>query len=184
MGLLLAVSRGIDRLNLAIGRLVSWLVLAAVLISAGNALVRYGFSTSSNAWLEIQWYLFSAVFLLCAGYTLLRNEHVRIDVLAGRLSPRAQAWIDLVGSLLFLLPMALIIFWLSWPAVIDSYERHEMSGDAGGLLRWPVKLLIPVGFALLALQGFSELIKRIAFLAGRIPDPRQRHLAGQADRPA
>jgi TRAP-type mannitol/chloroaromatic compound transport system permease small subunit len=184
MGLLLAISRGIDRLNLAIGQVVSWLVLAAVLISAGNALVRYIFSTSSNAWLEIQWYLFSAVFLLCAGYTLLRNEHVRIDVLAGKLSPRAQAWIDLVGSLLFLLPMALIIFWLSWPPVIDSYERHEMSGDAGGLLRWPVKLLIPVGFALLALQGISELIKRIAFLAGRIPDPRPRAAAGHSDPPA
>ena len=181
MGLLLALSRGIDRLNLAVGRLVGWLVLVSVLISAGNALVRYIFSTSSNAWLEIQWYLFSAVFLLCAGYTLLRNEHVRIDVVAGKLSPRAQAWIDLLGSLLFLLPMALIIFWLSWPSVIDSYQRHEMSGDAGGLLRWPVKLLIPVGFALLALQGISELIKRIAFLAGLIPDPRPRHAAGPAD---
>lgn len=171
MGALLRASRLIDRLNDRVGRIVYWLVLVAVLVSAGNAVIRYAFSASSNAWLEIQWYLFSAVFLLCAGYTLLRNEHVRIDVISGQLSPRARAWIDIVGTLLFLLPMAVIIGWLSWPAVVDSYVRHEISGDAGGLIRWPVKALIPLGFALLALQGVSELIKRIAFLAGRIPDP-------------
>jgi len=168
---LLRLSRVIDWISDRIGRLVYWCVLLAVLISAGNATVRYTLDTSSNAWLEIQWYLFSAVFLLCAGYTLLHNEHVRIDVIAGRLSRRAQLWIDLLGTLFFLLPMALVIGWLSWPLVADSYLRHEMSGDAGGLLRWPVKLLIPVGFALLALQGVSEIIKRIAWLRGAAPDP-------------
>jgi TRAP-type mannitol/chloroaromatic compound transport system permease small subunit len=177
VNVLLAISRAIDRLSETVGQTVKWLVLAAVLISAGNAVVRYTFNRSSNAWLEIQWYLFAAVFLLCAGYTLLRNEHVRIDVIAGKLSPRAQAWVDVVGSLLFLLPMSLIIGILAWPLVADSFERGEISGDAGGLLRWPVKLLIPLGFALLALQGVSELIKRIAFLAGRIPDPAARQHA-------
>jgi len=174
---LLRVSRLIDRLNEIAGQLVYWLVLLAVLISAGNAIVRYGFSTSSNAWLEVQWYLFSAIFLLCAGYTLQRNQHVRIDVLSGRLSPRARAWIDIVGTLFALLPMAVIIGWLAWPEVVESYVRHEISGDAGGLIRWPVKALIPLGFLLLALQGVSELIKRIAFLRGLIPDPttRPRH---------
>jgi TRAP-type mannitol/chloroaromatic compound transport system permease small subunit len=178
--LLLGLSRAIDWINGHIGRLVPWCVLIAVLVSAGNALVRYIFDTSSNAWLEIQWYLFSAVFLLCAGYTLLRNEHVRIDVIAGRLSRRAQAWIDIVGSVFFLLPMAIIIGWLSWPLVADSYLRHEMSGDAGGLLRWPVKILIPIGFTLLTLQGVSELIKRIAFLMGLIPDPAEKRPAHAA----
>ena len=171
MKLLLGVSRGIDWISDRIGRLVHWCVLLAVLTSAGNATVRYTLDTSSNAWLEIQWYLFSAVFLLCAGYTLLHNEHVRIDVIAGRLSRRTQIWIDLLGTLFFLLPMAFVIGWLSWPLVADAYLRHEMSGDAGGLLRWPVKLLIPVGFALLALQGVSEIIKRIAWLCGAAPDP-------------
>jgi TRAP-type mannitol/chloroaromatic compound transport system permease small subunit len=185
---LLGLSRAIDWINGHIGRLVYWCVLIAVLISAGNAVVRYLFDTSSNAWLEIQWYLFSAVFLLCAGYTLLRNEHVRIDVIAGRLSKRTQTWIDIIGSALFLLPMAVVIAWLSWPLVSDSYLRHEMSGDAGGLLRWPVKLLIPIGFSLLALQGVSELIKRIAFLMGLIPDPAEKRPTHAAavigDRPA
>ena len=171
MKTLLALSRLIDALNERVGRLVYWLVLAAVLVSAGNAIMRYAFNLSSNAWLEIQWYLFSAVFLLCAGYTLLHNEHIRIDVIAGRLSKRAQTWIDIFGCVFFLLPMALVIMWLSWPVFMDAYTRHEMSGDAGGLVRWPVKLLIPVGFFLLALQGVSELIKRIAFLLGLIPDP-------------
>lgn len=180
MRLLLGLSRAIDWINGYIGRLVPWCVLIAVLVSAGNALVRYIFDTSSNAWLEIQWYLFSAVFLLCAGYTLLRNEHVRIDVIAGRLSRRTQAWIDIVGSVFFLLPMAIIIGWLSWPLVADSYLRHEMSGDAGGLLRWPVKILIPIGFTLLTLQGISELIKRIAFLMGLIPDPAEKRPAHAA----
>lgn len=180
MRALLGLSRAIDWINGYIGRLVTWCVLIAVLISAGNAMVRYVFDTSSNAWLEIQWYLFSAVFLLCAGYTLLRNEHVRIDVIAGRFSRRTQAWIDIIGSVFFLLPMAIIIAWLSWPLVSDSYMRHEVSGDAGGLLRWPVKALIPIGFTLLALQGLSELIKRVAFLMGLIPDPAEKRPAHAA----
>jgi TRAP-type mannitol/chloroaromatic compound transport system permease small subunit len=145
-------------------------------VSSGNALVRYTFDTSSNAWLEIQWYLFSAVFLLGAGYTLLRNEHVRIDIIAGRFSARSRAVIDLIGGLCFLLPMAILIGTLAWPMVAESYMRHEMSSDAGGLLRWPAKLLIPAGFLLLALQGFSEVVKRVAFLMGRIPDPTEKHV--------
>jgi TRAP-type mannitol/chloroaromatic compound transport system permease small subunit len=175
VNLLLRLSRAIDWLNERVGHLVYWLVLAAVLVSAGNALVRYVFDTSSNAWLELQWYLFSTVFLLAAGYTFLHNEHVRIDVIYGHLPPKVRATIDLLGGLLFLLPMAIIIMVLSWPMVEDSYLRHEYSGDAGGLLRWPVKILIPIGFLLLVLQGVSEIIKRIGFLAGQIPDPAERH---------
>jgi len=168
---LLALSRGIDMFNEHLGRLVYWCVLIMVLVSAGNASSRYALNIASNAWLELQWYLFSAVFLLGAGYTLLNNEHVRIDIIIGRLPPRVRAWIDLLGGVFFLLPMALLIMWLSWPVFIESYMRHEYSSDAGGLLRWPAKLLIPVGFFLLVLQGLSEIIKRAAFLAGRIPDP-------------
>lgn len=171
MTFLLRVSALIDAVNDRVGRTVYWLILAMVLVSSGNAVVRYIFDKSSNGWLELQWYLFSAVFLLGAGYTLLNNEHVRIDIIIGRLPPRVRAWIDLLGGVFFLLPMALLIMWLSWPVFIESYMRHEYSSDAGGLLRWPVKLLIPVGFFLLVLQGLSEIIKRAAFLAGRIPDP-------------
>jgi TRAP-type mannitol/chloroaromatic compound transport system permease small subunit len=171
---LLALSRAIDRLNERIGLTVSWLVLAAVLISAANAIVRKAFNVSSNSFLEIQWYLFSVVFLFCAGYTLLRNQHVRIDVIAGRLSPQAQAWIDILGTLFFLLPMALTIMWLSWPVFVQAYERHEVSTNAGGLLIWPARLLVPIGFFLLVIQGVSELIKRVAFLKGLIPDPAQK----------
>ena len=171
MQVLLRFSRAIDSLNDAIGRNVYWLILVAVLVSAVNAMVRYAFDISSNAWLELQWYLFSAVFLLCAGYTLGRNEHVRIDIIAGRMSRRAQAWIDLLGGLFFLLPMSLMITYLAWPVFIESFTRHEMSADAGGLLRWPARLLVPVGFLLLSLQGMSEVIKRIAFLRGLIPEP-------------
>ena len=171
MTFLLRVSALIDAVNDRVGRTVYWLILAMVLVSSGNAVVRYIFDKSSNAWLELQWYLFSAVFLLGAGYTLLNNEHVRIDIIIGRLPPRVRAWIDLLGGVFFLLPMALLTMWLSWPVFIESYMRHEYSSDAGGLLRWPVKLLIPVGFFLLVLQGLSEIIKRAAFLAGRIPDP-------------
>ena len=174
MQALLRLSGIIDAINSRIGRATGWLILITVLISAGNAVMRYTIHWSSNAWLEIQWYLYSAVFLLCAAYTLLRNEHVRIDIIAGNLPRRTQAWIDLFGTLLFLLPMAVLLTWLSWPMFVDSYLRHEVSSDAGGLLRWPVKLLVPIGFFLLALQGVSELIKRIAFLMGRIPDPAER----------
>lgn len=168
---LLALSAGIDRLNDWVGRTVYWAILAAAIISAGNATVRYSLNTSSNAWLEVQWYLFSAVFMLCAGYTLLRNEHIRIDVIVGRFSERTLTWIDIIGTVLFLLPISIIIMYLSWPVLVDSFVRHEMSGDAGGLVRWPVKLLLPVGFLLLVLQGISELIKRVAFLQGLIPNP-------------
>lgn len=168
---LLRLSGLIDRLNTAVGRNIYWLVLVMVLVSAGNASVRYLFNTSSNAWLEIQWYLFSAVFLLSAGYTLLRNEHIRIDVVSSRFGKRGQAWIDIIGGLFFLLPMASIILWLSWPIFVDSFVHSEMSSDAGGLIRWPAKILIPLGFLLLVLQGISETIKRIAFLTGDLPDP-------------
>ena len=171
---MLALSRAIDKLNERVGLTVSWLVLAAVLISAANAVVRKAFNVSSNSFLEIQWYLFSVVFLFCAGYTLLRNQHVRIDVIAGRLSPRAQAWIDILGTLLFLLPMSLTIMWLSWPVFVMAYQRHEVSTNAGGLLIWPARLIVPIGFFLLVIQGVSELIKRVAFLKGLIPDPAQK----------
>ena len=174
MNALLALSRAIDKLNERVGLTVSWLILAAVLISAANAVVRKAFNVSSNSFLEIQWYLFSVVFLFCAGYTLLRNQHVRIDVIAGRLSPQVQAWIDILGTLFFLLPMALTIMWLSWPVFVLAFQRHEVSPNAGGLLIWPARLLVPIGFFLLVIQGVSELIKRVAFLKGMIPDPAQK----------
>jgi TRAP-type mannitol/chloroaromatic compound transport system permease small subunit len=181
VGFLLAVSRAIDALNRAVGHAVYWLILAAVLVSAANAGLRYFFDIGSNAWLELQWYLFSAVFLLAAGYALLHNEHVRIDVIFGHLRPRLRAWIDLIGGVFFLLPMAVIIMALSWPIFVISYQLNEYSSDAGGLLRWPVKLLIPVGFLLLALQGVSETVKRAAFLLGRIPDPLEPHRVPAAE---
>src|SRR5215831_6491656 len=162
VSILLRVSRLIDALNERIGHLVYWLILAAALVSAGNASVRYAFDTSSNAWLELQWYLFAAVFLLCAGYTLLHNEHVRIDVVSSRLSRRTRAWIDVFGTLLFLLPMLICILWLSWPIFLKAWLSGEISSNAGGLIRWPARLLVPVGFLLLTAQGISELIKRIA----------------------
>ena len=171
---LLHLSRAIDALNEHVGRLTYWLILAAVLISAGNAVVRYTLNMSSNAWLEIQWYLFSFVFLFCAGYTLLHNQHVRIDVISGQLSGRARAWIDIFGTVFFLMPMAIAIMWLSWPVFLDAYRSGEVSTNAGGLLVWPARLMLPVGFLLLILQGFSELIKRIAFLRGLIPDPAEK----------
>ena len=174
MKLLLGLSRAIDALNEQIGKLTYWLILAAVLISTGNALMRYTFNMSSNAWLEIQWYLFSFVFLFCAGYTLLHNQHVRIDVISSNLSGRGRAWIDILGTIFFLLPMAITIMWLSWPIFVDAYTTKEISANAGGLLIWPGRLMLPVGFFLLVLQGFSELIKRVAFLRGLIPDPAEK----------
>lgn len=175
MKALLILSGWIDRCSERLGHVIYWLVLVAVLISAANAVVRKAFNMSSNAFLEIQWYLFSAIFLFCAGYTLLRNQHVRIDVIAGRLSKRAQAWIDVFGTLFFLFPMAIMIMWLSWPVFIETYQRHEVSSNAGGLIVWPARLLVPIGFFLLIAQGFSELIKRLAFLMGLIPDPTEKH---------
>ncbi|MEW6679100.1 MAG: TRAP transporter small permease subunit [Pseudomonadota bacterium] len=169
MGALLKLARLIDGLNERVGRLVLWLVLAATLISAGNAVVRYGLNASSNAWLEIQWYLFGLVFLLGAGYTLKHNGHVRIDVVYGRLSARGKAWVDLLGGLLFLLPMSGILAWLGWEFFLASYAQAETSPDAGGLLRWPIKLAVPVGFALLWLQGLAEVIKRAGVLWGGVP---------------
>ena len=182
MPILMRFAALIDALNERVGKTVYWLVLVAVLVSAGNAIVRKLFNMSSNAFLELQWYLFSAIFLFCAGYTLLRNEHVRIDVIAGRLSPRAQAWIDVFGTLFFLLPMALLLMWLSWPIFIRTYTHGEISTNAGGLLIWPARLMVPIGFALLSLQGVSELIKRVAFLTGAGPDPIKRHDPGAAEK--
>ena len=174
MKILLRISGLIDGLNERVGKLSYWMILVAVLVSAGNASVRYAFDRSSNAWLEIQWYLFSAVFLFCAGYTLLHNQHVRIDVVSSHLSKRTRAWIDVLGTLLFLLPMASVIMWLSWPVFVESYRIHEVSTNAGGLIIWPARLMVPIGFILLILQGISELIKRIAFLLGMIPDPTEK----------
>jgi len=176
MRFLLSISRLIDALNERIGHLIYWLVLVMALVSAGNATSRYVFSIASNAWLELQWYLFAAVFLLCSGYTLRHNEHIRIDVIAGHLSRRAQMWIDIFGTLFFLLPMAIYITWLSWPIFMNAWNSNEISGSAGGLIRWPARLLVPVGFCLLSLQGVSELIKRIAFLMDLIPDPLEKHV--------
>ena len=171
MNALLALSRAIDALNDRVGRAVTWLVLAAVVISAGNAIVRKAFDMSSNAFLEVQWYLFATVFLLASGYTMLRQEHVKIDVLSGRFSKRTQVWIDIIGLALFVLPFVVYIIKLAMPLVINAYVTGEMSQNAGGLIRWPVYALLPIGLALLGLQALSELIKRFAFLQGLIPDP-------------
>ncbi|MGZ9044621.1 MAG: TRAP transporter small permease subunit [Telluria sp.] len=171
MAPLLSLSRLIDRMNGWIGRWVAWLVLAAVLISAANAVSRKAFNISSNAYLEIQWYLFAAVFLLASGYTLLRQEHVKIDVVSGRFSKRTQIWIEIVGICLFLLPFTYMIIKLAMPLVINAYVTGEMSSNAGGLIRWPVFALLPLGLLLLGVQGISELIKRVAFLRGLVPDP-------------
>ncbi|NJD24933.1 MAG: TRAP transporter small permease subunit [Betaproteobacteria bacterium] len=171
MTLLLKLSQLIDWINERIGKAAFWLVLVMTVISAGNASVRFAINYSSNGLLEIQWYLFAAVFLLCSAYTLQKNEHVRIDVVSSRFGPRGLAVIDIIGSVFFLLPMVVAVLWLSLPLVAESYKINEMSANAGGLIRWPVKMLLPIGFTLLALQGVSELIKRIAFLMGMIDDP-------------
>ena len=170
MQALLKFSRGVDWLNSLVGRCLIWLILASTVISGINA-VRKVLHTSSNAYLEVQWYLFAASFLLAAGYTLLQGEHVKVDVIASRLSKRTQIWIDIFGFVFFLTPMALAILWFGTPFVIQAIQTGEMSGNAGGLVRWPVYLMIPLGFGLLLLQGMSELIKRIAFLKGLIDDP-------------
>ena len=164
MSLLTTISTQIDRLSTAIGKLTMGLILATTAISAGNAIVRKAFDTSSNALLEIQWYLFAAVFLLASGYTFLKNAHVRIDFVSSRLSPKARNWVDVVGIVTVLFPFCLITIALSWPLFAKAWEMGEMSSNAGGLIRWPVYLMIPLGFALLMLQGLSELIKRVAFL--------------------
>jgi TRAP-type mannitol/chloroaromatic compound transport system permease small subunit len=171
MNFLLSLSKRVDSISEWIGRWVAWLVLFSVLISAGNAAMRKAFNMSSNGFLEIQWYMFAAVFMLASGYTLMRQEHVKIDVVSGRFSKRPQIWIDIVGICLFLLPFTFMIVKLSLPLVINAYATQEVSSNAGGLIRWPVFALLPAGMMLLAMQAVSELIKRIAFLQGLIPDP-------------
>ena len=174
MNFLLSLSKRIDAFSEWMGRWVAWLVLIAVLISAGNASMRKAFNMSSNGFLEIQWYLFAAVFLLASGYTLLRQEHVKIDVVSGRFSKRTQIWIDIIGICLFLLPFTFMITKLAMPLVINAYVTGEVSSNAGGLIRWPVFALLPLGMVTLAMQAVSELIKRIAFLQGLVPDPTQK----------
>jgi TRAP-type mannitol/chloroaromatic compound transport system permease small subunit len=161
---LLRLSSAIDWLNEKFGVLANWLVLFACLISAGNAASRYAFSLSSNAWLEIQWYLFAGMVLFGGPYTLKLNEHVRVDLFYGMMSERTRIWIDIIGGCLFLLPICIILVYFTWPWFVDSWRIQEMSSNAGGLIRWPVKLILPVGFFLMALQGVSEIIKRIAAL--------------------
>jgi TRAP-type mannitol/chloroaromatic compound transport system permease small subunit len=174
MQLLLALSRAIDAMNTRIGRLVFWLVLVVTLVSSGNALIRYAFDRSSNAFLEMQWYMFSAIFLLCAPYTLLRNDMVRIDVIYSRLSRKVQDWIEILGICGFLLPFAIGVLYLSWPWFLQAYTRGEMSSNAGGLLIWPARLLVPIGFVLLTLQGISQLIKQVAWMRGDGPNPNEK----------
>jgi TRAP-type mannitol/chloroaromatic compound transport system permease small subunit len=176
MRALLLFSKAVDGLNGFIGRWVIWLILASTVISGLNAVVRKAFNSSSNAYLEVQWYLFAAAFLLAAGYTLLHGEHVKIDVISSRLSKRAQIWIDVFGFLFFLMPMCIIILYYGIPFFLQGMRSGEMSSNAGGLMRWPIYLMIPIGFTLLMLQGLSELVKRIAFLRGLIDDPTQKKL--------
>ncbi len=171
MGALLGLSRGIDRVNTIIGRGVSWLILAAVLVSAGNAIIRKVFQTSSNAWLELQWYLYGAAFLGAAAYTLKENEHIRIDILYGIWTRRRQHWIDLIGHVFFLMPFATVMIWYLYPWVMRSWRSGEVSTNAGGLTLWPAKMLLLVGFIMLFLQGISEIIKKIAIMRGIIEDP-------------
>jgi TRAP-type mannitol/chloroaromatic compound transport system permease small subunit len=173
MRALLAFSRAVDAVSAAFGRVADWMVLAACAISAGVAFVRYGLSTGSNAWLEVQWYLFAGIVMLGASHTLFRNEHVRVDLVYGNLSERGKLWVDVLGIIAFLLPAMALLAWMTWPLFVDSWMRGETSNNAGGLIRWPVKLLLPLGFALMTLQGLSELIKRVALLAGhRLPPER------------
>jgi len=182
---LLRLSRVIDAVNSAIGRAVSWLVLAAVLVSSVNAIVRKVFDTSSNAWLELQWVLFSAIFLLCASWTLLSNEHIRIDIVNALFPKRLRNVIDLVGHALFLLPLTIVMLVTSLPFFLASWQIGEQSANAGGLPQWPAKSLVFIGFAFLLAQGISELIKRIAIMRGRIPDPHESvgglHAAAEAE---
>lgn len=163
---LLGLSHVIDTVNGAVGKLAEWAVLFACLVSAGNATVRYLFSYSSNAWLEGQWYLFAVTVMLGAAYTLLRNEHVRVDLIYGNLTERNRLWVDVFGLLFFLFPAMIMMAWMTWPFFVDSFIRNEISPNAGGLVRWPAKLILPVGFVLITLQGVSELIKRAAALSG------------------
>ena len=171
MNALLAFSRGVDWITERIGRAVCWLLLAAVIISTGNAIIRKAFNMSSNAYLEAQWYLFAAIFMLGAGYVFLHDQHVRIDVISGKLKRRTQVWIDVVGIVFFLLPLCAFVIWTSLPSVATAIQTQEVSANPGGLIRWPLYMLVPVGFALLALQSLSELFKRLGYLSGHGPDP-------------
>jgi TRAP-type mannitol/chloroaromatic compound transport system permease small subunit len=188
MKALLELSKLIDRISGGIGKLVGWLTLAMVLAAAFNALARYidarqllGTQLSSNAFIDTQWYLFSLVFLLGASHALRNDAHVRVDVLSSRLSPRGRAWIDVAGIVLFLLPFSALLIWLSWPVVESSWRIGEQSPDPGGLPRYPIKLVLPIGFGLLMIQGLSELIKRGAYLTGVTTDPHSPLAPGDAD---
>jgi TRAP-type mannitol/chloroaromatic compound transport system permease small subunit len=172
---LLSLSGVIDKISILVGKITMWLILACTLISAGNAIVRKAFDISSNAMLEIQWYLFAAVFMVGAGYTFLKNAHVRIDFISSKLTARMRNWIDVVGIVIVLFPMCILCIWLSWPLFTGALASGEMSQNAGGLIRWPAYLMIPLGFAMLMVQGVSELIKRLAYLKGLIEDPLAHH---------
>lgn len=174
MNALLKLSQLIDSITEFVGKSIIWVVLVVTLISCGNAVMRYTINYSSNAFLEIQWYLFAVIFLFGAGYTLKKNEHVRIDLIAGKFSKRGQAWIDIFGIIFFLMPMAIAIMWMSWPIFLLALKTNEMSSNAGGLTLWPARLMVPVGFFLLVMQGVSELIKRVGFLQGLCPDPTEK----------
>lgn len=181
MQALLKFSRAVDWLNTQIGKYVIWLILASTIVSGVNAIVRKVFNVGSNAFLEIQWYLFAASFLIAAGYTLLNGEHVKIDVVSSKLSKRAQIWVDVVGFVCFLTPMCLAILWYGVPFFLKGYQSGEISSNAGGLIRWPVYAMIPLGFGLLLLQCWSELIKRLAFLQGLIEDPTAKKIEKTAE---
>lgn len=171
MRAVLAACRVIDAITAFVGRQVKWLIFAAIVVSTVNAIIRKAFDSSSNAWLELQWYLFGAVFMLAAAYTLQRNAHIRIDVVSAHLSKRTRDWIDLVCHLIFLLPFVLMMLWLCWPFFLDSYTSQEMSMNSGGLIIWPAKAIILLGFVLLFFQALSEIAKRVAILAGLMEDP-------------
>jgi TRAP-type mannitol/chloroaromatic compound transport system permease small subunit len=181
MGALLKFSRGVDALNAFVGKYVIWLIFGSTIISAVNALVRKIFNTSSNSYLEVQWYLFAAAFLLAAGYTLLNGEHVRIDVVSSHLSKRGQIWVDVIGFIFFLTPLCVAVLVFGIPWFLQGFRSGEMSSNAGGLVRWPVYLMMPLGFTLLLLQCWSELVKRIAFLQGLIEDPTAKKAARSAE---
>lgn len=180
MRALVAFSRAIDAVNIRLGKWVSWLVVIVALVSAGNATIRKVFDMSSNAWLELQWLMFSIIFLLCAQWTLILNEHIRIDIVNNMYSQRTRNIIDVVGHALFLLPLTIIMVITSWPFFLRSYEINEQSMNAGGLPQWPAKSLVFIGFLLLLFQGVSELIKRIAVMRGIIPDPYKAHSSHEA----
>ncbi len=171
----LGFSTDVDTANEKVGVVCNWLILLACIVSGGNAMVRYAYDSSSNAWLEVQWYMFAVIIMFGASYTLKRNEHVRVDLFYMTLSRRGQLWVDILGTIVFLLPTCAILAWLSWPFFLQSYNVLENSSNAGGLLRWPIKLVLPLGFGMVALQGLSELIKRVAFLNDYAVDSLEAH---------